>query len=52
MSFPNPDGQKKLDEMYTKLNEHLSDERIDLLHRYFEAANNFYQIITLKSCFG
>jgi hypothetical protein len=31
MSFPNPDGQKKLDEMSTKLKEHLSDERIDLL---------------------
>lgn len=52
MSFPNPDGQKKLDEMYTKLKEHLSDERIDLLRRYFEASNNFYQIITLKGCFG
>ena len=51
MSFPNPDGQKKLDEMSTKLKEHLSDERIDLLRRYFEAANNFYQIITLKRLF-
>lgn len=51
MSFPNPDGQKKLDEMYTKLKEHLSDERIDLLRRYFEASNNFYQIITLKRLF-
>lgn len=51
MSFPNPDGQKKLDEMSTKLKEHLSDERIDMLRRYFEAANNFYQIITLKRLF-
>ena len=30
MSFPNPDGQKKLDEMSTKLKEHLSDERIEI----------------------
>ena len=31
--------------MYEELKTRLSDERIDLLHRYFEAANNFYQII-------
>lgn len=48
MSFQNPDGQQELDEMYAKLKEHLSDDRIDLLRRYFEAANNFYQIIPLK----
>ena len=48
MSFPNPDSQQELDEMYANLKEHLSDERIDLLRRYFEAANNFYQIIPLK----
>lgn len=51
MSFPNPDGQQELDPMYAKLKEHLSDERIDLLRRYFEAANNFYQIIPLKRLF-
>lgn len=34
--------------MYEELKTRLSDERIDLLHRYFEAANNFYQIIPLK----
>ncbi len=43
MSYPN---NKKSDEMYAKL--HLSEERIELLRQYFEAANNFYQLIPLK----
>lgn len=34
--------------MYANLKQHLSDERIDLLRRYFDAASNFYQIISLK----
>lgn len=34
--------------MYEELKTRLSDERIDLLRRYFEAANNFYKIIPIK----
>ena len=48
MPIPNTGGKKKHDKMYANLKQHLSDERIDLLHRYFEAASHFYQIISLK----
>ena len=40
--------ENEIQKMYEKLKTRLSDERIDLLHRYFEAANNFYKIIPLK----
>jgi hypothetical protein len=41
-------SKEQLDEMYDKLKTTLSDERIELLHRYFNAMNNFYQTIPLK----
>lgn len=40
--------ENEIQKMYEELKARLSDERIDLLHRYFEAANNFYKIIPLK----
>ena len=40
--------ENEIQKMYEKLKTRLSVERIDLLHRYFEAANNFYKIIPLK----
>lgn len=46
--FPQEYNKEKLDEMYIKLKLSLSDERIELLRRYFDAMNNFYQIIPLK----
>lgn len=48
MPIPNTGGKKKHDKMYANLKQQISDDRIDLLHRYFEAASNFYQIIPLK----
>lgn len=48
MSITHSHGRHKLDKRYANLKEHLSDERIHLLRRYFEAASNFYQIIPLK----
>jgi len=49
--FPEEYNKETLDEMYSKLKMSLSDERIELLRRYFEAMNNFYQIIPLKRMF-
>lgn len=49
--FPEEYNKETLDEMYSKLGQSLSDERIELLHRYFDAMNNFYQIIPLKRMF-
>ncbi len=43
--------RKTLDKMYEKLKLTLSEERIELLRRYFDAVNNFYQIIQLKRIF-
>lgn len=44
-------NKQKLEEMYGKLKMSLSDERIELLRRYFDAMNNFYQTIPLKRMF-
>lgn len=49
--FPKEYNKETLEEMYSKLKLSLSDERIELLRRYFEAMNNFYQIIPLKRMF-
>lgn len=49
--FPEEYNKETLDEMYDKLRLSLSDDRIELLQRYFDAMNNFYQIIPLKRMF-
>lgn len=49
--FPEEYNKKTIDEMYNKLRQALSDERIELLRRYFDAMNNFYQTIPLKRMF-
>lgn len=46
--FPEEYSKETIEETYGKLKMSLSDERIELLRRYFEAMNNFYQIIPLK----
>lgn len=40
--------KETLDKMYENLKTKISEEQIALLERYFNAANNFYQIISLK----
>lgn len=46
--YPIEYDEKTLDEMYSELRLHLSDERIELLRQYFDAMNSFYMVISLK----
>lgn len=51
INYPKEYGEKKIQAMYEKLGESLSQEKIDLLNEYFEAVNNFYNIIPLNKVF-